>query len=113
MHFIDDDKAPRLTLGLNEDDESGITLFSEGYINRWEAFCEDDAVIMKMSDLNESARLYSVILNDGSAYSSVNDEQEDFDILMGSVEGRVIFDVYEDEEAMNKTEETIEHIVEK
>ncbi len=113
IHFLDESAYPRLSLGTNEEEDAGISMYDESFFTRWEAFCEDKAVVMKMSDANDKVRLYNVILEDGSSYTSINDEEEEFDILMGSAYGHVIFDVYDDEEKLEETKAIVDSVIEK
>ena len=93
IHLIDEDGVSRIVIGADGHGASGVTLYDETQELRWSAFTDELISGVSHFDKNGMERCTIAILEDSSTFFSINDQDEAFDILMGSVEDQILFSV--------------------
>jgi len=93
IHLIDEDGVSRVIIGADGHGASGVTLYDETQELRWSAFTDGLTSGVSHYDKNGKERCTIVVLEDKSTFFSINDQDEAFDILMGSVEDQILFSV--------------------
>ena len=93
IHLIDEDGVSRVIIGSDGYGASGVTLYDETQELRWTAFTDGLTSGMSHYDKNGKERCTIAILEDCGTFFSINDQDEAFDILMGSVEDQILFSV--------------------
>lgn len=98
MHFIDENGVSRVVIGADGYGANGLTLYDEVQQLRWSAFTDELTSGVSHYDKKGKERCTIAILEDRSTFFSINDEDEAFDILMGSIEDQILFDVEGEED---------------
>ena len=93
IQLIDEDGVSRVIIGADGQGASGVTLFDETQELRWSALTDGLTSGVSHYDKNGKERCTIAILEDSSTFFSINDQDEAFDILMGSVEDQILFSV--------------------
>lgn len=93
FHLIDEEGNSRVVIGSDGLGTSGVTLYDEIQQLRWSAFTNGLTSGVSHYDKNGKERCSIAILEDSSTFFSINDQEEAFDILMGSVEDQILFSV--------------------
>ena len=104
IHFIDEEGFARLSMGLDANSACGISMYDESYGLRCRTFVQDEICTTEFYDTNGVERISTVISESNYAFFSINDEDEAFDILMGSVGDQVVFSVEGEEDGTLHTE---------
>ena len=93
IQLIDEDGVSRVIIGSDGYGASGVTLYDETQELRWSALTDGLTSGVSHYDKNGKERCTIAILEDSSTFFSINDQDEAFDILMGSVEDQILFSV--------------------
>jgi hypothetical protein len=98
LQMLDENAVSRVVLGTYSEGPSGVSVYDEVQELRWSACTEELRSGVSHYDKNGKNRCSIAILEDSNTFFSINNKDEDFDILMGSLDDHFLFSIEGEQE---------------